>query len=170
MSPSLITQVPLLAAGRALEDAANVDVAVPGAAAPRAYEAARPAHRDPLGVSLVLGAVAHAELDEAEPGVTEAGGVPDTGMTHVLIVTGGGRPEHPFFNRINIGLGNIRSAIVGTWKSFDSQPAERNWPTGGASTTASTCARAWDVWRGLLPKPSPGPTAPLPRSGERRRR
>ena len=53
------------------------------------------------------------------PGVTEAG------MKHMPIVTGGGRPEHPFFTWVNIGLGNIKSAIVGTCKSFDSQHAER---------------------------------------------
>ena len=52
-------------------------------------------------------------------------GVKDAGMKHMPIVTGGGRPEHPFFKWANIGLGNIKSAIVGTCRSMDSQHADR---------------------------------------------
>lgn len=53
------------------------------------------------------------------PGVIEAG------MRHLPVVTGNGRPTHPFFTWVNIGLGNIKSAIVGTCRSFDSQHADR---------------------------------------------
>jgi len=53
------------------------------------------------------------------PGVTAAG------MKHMPIVTGGGRPEHPFFKWVNIGLGNLKSAIVGTCRSLDDQHADR---------------------------------------------
>ena len=52
-------------------------------------------------------------------------GVKDAGMKHLPIVTGKGRPTHPFFTWVNIGLGNIKSAIVGTCRSFDSQHADR---------------------------------------------
>jgi ribosomal protein L37AE/L43A len=52
-------------------------------------------------------------------------GVKEAGMKHLPIVTGGGRPEHPFFKWVNIGLGNLKSAIAGTCKSFDEQHADR---------------------------------------------
>jgi ribosomal protein L37AE/L43A len=52
-------------------------------------------------------------------------GAKDAGMKHLPIVTGGGRPEHPFFKWANIGLGNLKSSIVGTCRSFDSQHADR---------------------------------------------
>ena len=52
-------------------------------------------------------------------------GVKEAGMKHLPIVTGGGRPEHPFFKWVNVGLGNLKSAIVGTCKSFDAQHADR---------------------------------------------
>jgi hypothetical protein len=41
------------------------------------------------------------------------------------IGTGGGRPTHPFLKWVNIGLGNLKSAIVGTCRSFDEQHADR---------------------------------------------
>ncbi len=46
-------------------------------------------------------------------------------MKHLPIVTGGGRPKHPFFKWVSTGLGNIKSAIVGTCRSCDSQHADR---------------------------------------------
>ena len=52
-------------------------------------------------------------------------GVEDAGMKHLPIVTGGGRPTHPFFKWVNTGLGNIKSAIAGTCRSFDGQHADR---------------------------------------------
>ena len=52
-------------------------------------------------------------------------GVKEAGMKHLAFVTGGGRPTHPYFTWANIGLGNIKSAIVGTCRSFDSQHADR---------------------------------------------
>jgi ribosomal protein L37AE/L43A len=52
-------------------------------------------------------------------------GVTDAGMRHMPIVTGGGRPRHPFFRWVNTALGNIKSAIVGTFRSFDGQHTER---------------------------------------------
>ena len=52
-------------------------------------------------------------------------GVKGAGVKHLPIVTGGGRPEHAFFKWVNIGLGNLKSAIVGTCRSFDEQHADR---------------------------------------------
>lgn len=52
-------------------------------------------------------------------------GVADAGMKHMPIVTGGGRPKHPFFKWVNTGLGNLKSAITGTCRSFDGQHADR---------------------------------------------
>ena len=52
-------------------------------------------------------------------------GVKEAGMKHLPIVTGKGRPTHPFFTWVNIGLGNLKSAIVGTCRSIDSQHADR---------------------------------------------
>lgn len=52
-------------------------------------------------------------------------GVVDAGMKHMPIVTGGGRPTHPFFKWVNTGLGNLKSAIAGTCRSFDGQHADR---------------------------------------------
>ena len=52
-------------------------------------------------------------------------GVEDAGMKHLPIVTGGGRPTHPFFKWVNTGLGNIKSSIAGTCRSFDGQHADR---------------------------------------------
>jgi ISXO2-like transposase domain len=52
-------------------------------------------------------------------------GVKEAGMKHWPIVTGGGRPTHPFFKWVNICLGNLKSAIVGTCRSFDEQHADR---------------------------------------------
>ena len=52
-------------------------------------------------------------------------GLVDAGMKHVPIVTGGGRPKTSIFKWVNTGLGNIKSAITGTCRSFDGQHAER---------------------------------------------
>ena len=52
-------------------------------------------------------------------------GVKEAGMKHLPIVTGGGRPTHPFFKWVNIGLGNLKGSIVGTCRSIDSQHADR---------------------------------------------
>ena len=58
-------------------------------------------------------------------GLTCFPGVKEAGMKHLAIVTGKGRPTHPFFTWVNIGLGNLKSSIVGTCRSFDSQLADR---------------------------------------------
>lgn len=52
-------------------------------------------------------------------------GVLDAGMKHMPIITGSGRPRHPFLKWANTALGNIKSAIVGTCRSFDGQHTER---------------------------------------------
>ena len=52
-------------------------------------------------------------------------GVKEAGMKHMPIVTGGGRPTHPFFKWVNIGLGNVKSSMTGTCRSCDSQHADR---------------------------------------------
>lgn len=52
-------------------------------------------------------------------------GVAEAGVNHIPIVTGGGRPKHPFFRWVNTALGNIKSAIAGTCRSFDGQHTDR---------------------------------------------
>jgi ribosomal protein L37AE/L43A len=52
-------------------------------------------------------------------------GATDAGMKHMPIVTGRGRPRHPLFKWANTALGNIKSAIVGTCRSFDGQHTDR---------------------------------------------
>lgn len=52
-------------------------------------------------------------------------GVVDAGVNHLPIVTGGGRPRHPFFKWANTMIGNIKSAITGTCRSLDGQHTDR---------------------------------------------
>ncbi len=52
-------------------------------------------------------------------------GLVDAGMRHVPVLTGGGRPKSTIFKWVNTGLGNIKSAITGTCRSFDGQHADR---------------------------------------------
>ncbi len=52
-------------------------------------------------------------------------GLADAGMRHVPVLTGGGRPKNTIFKWVNIGLGNIKSAITGTCRSFDGQHTDR---------------------------------------------
>jgi ribosomal protein L37AE/L43A len=52
-------------------------------------------------------------------------GLKEAGMRHLPVVTGSGRPKNPLFMWVNTGLGNIKSAITGTCRSFDTQHAER---------------------------------------------
>lgn len=52
-------------------------------------------------------------------------GLAEAGMKHVPVVTGGGRPSNSIFKWVNIGLGNIKSAITGTCRSLDTQHADR---------------------------------------------
>ena len=54
-------------------------------------------------------------------------GVADAGCTHVAIVTGSGRKaaRHPSFKWVNTTLGNIKSAIVGTFRNVSSQHSAR---------------------------------------------
>lgn len=52
-------------------------------------------------------------------------GLADAGLRHIPIVSGGGRPTNPLFKWVNTVLGNIKSAIIGTCRSFDPQHAER---------------------------------------------
>jgi ribosomal protein L37AE/L43A len=52
-------------------------------------------------------------------------GLAEAGMRHVPIVTGGGRPKNALFKWVNTGLGNIKSAITGTCRSFDGQHTDR---------------------------------------------
>ncbi len=46
-------------------------------------------------------------------------------MRHVPIVTGGGRPKHALLHWVNTGLGNLKSAIIGTCRRFDVQHTDR---------------------------------------------
>jgi hypothetical protein len=46
-------------------------------------------------------------------------------MKHAAIVTGGGRPKDERLKWTNTGLGNIKSAIIGTCRSCDPQHTER---------------------------------------------
>ena len=97
-------------------------------------------------------------------------GLADAGMRHVPVLTGGGRPKNTIFKWVNIGLGNIKSAITGTCRSFDGQhtPATSP-PTNGASTVASTCARTSNDWPASPSPTRPSLTARLPWSERERR-
>ena len=53
------------------------------------------------------------------------GGLADAGLKHKAVVTGSGRPKDERFKWTNAGLGNIKSAIAGTCRSFDPQHTER---------------------------------------------
>jgi hypothetical protein len=53
------------------------------------------------------------------------GGLADAGLKHKAVVTGSGRPKDERLKWANIGLGNIKSAITGTCRSFDPQHTER---------------------------------------------
>lgn len=52
-------------------------------------------------------------------------GFADAGLTHVAIITGGGRPEGIEFKWSNTGLGNVKGAITGTLRSCDARHAPR---------------------------------------------
>jgi hypothetical protein len=53
--------------------------------------------------------------------------VTDAGCAHEAIVTGGGAEaaRHPVFRWVNTTLGNIKSAIVGTYRAISSKHAPR---------------------------------------------
>src|SRR5262249_20090867 len=53
------------------------------------------------------------------------GGLADAWLKHKAVVTGSGRPKHERFKWTNTGLGNIKSAITGTCRSFDPRHTER---------------------------------------------
>lgn len=85
-------------------------------------------------------------------------GVKEAGMKHLPIVTGGGRPTHPFFKWVNIGLGNLKSAIVGTCRSIDEQHADRylaayEWRFNRRFDLAKNLERLARVALQTLPKP-----------------
>jgi transposase-like protein/ribosomal protein L37AE/L43A len=46
-------------------------------------------------------------------------GFDEAGMTHVIKITGGGRPTGSDFKWVNTGLGNTKGAITGTCRSID---------------------------------------------------
>ena len=54
-------------------------------------------------------------------------GVADAGCTHEAIITGSGRKaaRHPAFKAVNTVLGNIKSAIIATFRSVSRKHAPR---------------------------------------------
>ena len=52
-------------------------------------------------------------------------GFVDAGLTHVIKITGGGRPTDSDFKWVNTGLGNVQSAIKGTLRSCDARHTPR---------------------------------------------
>ena len=52
-------------------------------------------------------------------------GLADAGMTHIVKITGGGRPKGDEFKWVNTCLGNVKSAITGTLRSCDPQHTPR---------------------------------------------
>jgi ribosomal protein L37AE/L43A len=94
-------------------------------------------------------------------------GVKKADMKHLPVVTGGGRPEHPFFKWVNIGLGNLKSAIIGTCRSFDEQHADRylaayEWRFNRRFDLAQNLERLARVALQTLPKPYRSITAIRP--------
>jgi hypothetical protein len=53
------------------------------------------------------------------------GGFAEAGLTHIAVVTGGGRPKGTAFTWANTGLGNTKGAITGTCRSCDERHAPR---------------------------------------------
>jgi len=52
-------------------------------------------------------------------------GFVDAGLTHVVKITGGGRPEGSDFKWVNTGLGHVQSSIKGTLRSCDARHTPR---------------------------------------------
>ena len=52
-------------------------------------------------------------------------GLAEAGMKHAVELADKGRPKNPLFKWVNTTLGNIKSAIVGTCRSFDGQHTDR---------------------------------------------
>jgi ribosomal protein L37AE/L43A len=52
-------------------------------------------------------------------------GLPEAGMRHAPVLADKGRPKNPIFKWVNTTLGNIKSAITGTCRSFDGQHTDR---------------------------------------------
>ena len=52
-------------------------------------------------------------------------GLAEADTTHVVKITGSGRPKGSDFKWVNTGLGNVKSAITGTLRSCDPQHAAR---------------------------------------------
>ena len=52
-------------------------------------------------------------------------GIDAAGIAHTPIVTGGGRPKDPEFLWVNITLGNVKSAVIGTCRSLDERHVPR---------------------------------------------
>jgi hypothetical protein len=68
-------------------------------------------------------------------------GVADAGCVHVALATGGGRraAHHPAFRWVNTMLGNIKNAIVATYRAVRKKHLVRTRPSSnGASTIATT--------------------------------
>ena len=61
----------------------------------------------------------------ASDGLACFAAVAKAGVQHRPVVTGGGRPAQSEFKWVNIGLGNIKSAITGTCRSCSKQHAAR---------------------------------------------
>jgi transposase-like protein len=52
-------------------------------------------------------------------------GLAEADLRHIVKITGSGRPEGSDFKWVNTGLGNVKSAIMGTLRSCDPQHAPR---------------------------------------------
>jgi ISXO2-like transposase domain/Transposase zinc-ribbon domain len=94
-------------------------------------------------------------------------GVKRVGKKHLPVVTGGGRPKHPFFKWVNTSLGNLKSAIIGTCRSFDEQYTDRylaayEWWFNRRFDLAQNLQRLARVALQTLPKPYRSITAIRP--------
>lgn len=67
------------------------------------------------------------EADVFTDGLACWGGVIDQGCSHTFSVTGGGRKSmaNPTFKWVNTALGNIKSALVGTYRQISSEHVPR---------------------------------------------
>ena len=52
-------------------------------------------------------------------------GVDEAGIRHTVIITGGGRPKDPQFKWVNIGISNMKGAMLGTCRSIAFHHADR---------------------------------------------
>ena len=88
------------------------------------------------------------------------GAVIEAGCSHTVSISGGGRKavEKACFKWVNTALGNIKSALVGTYRHVSCQAcAAVPWPSSRTASTVATIWRGYSIgWRGCRCARGPG--------------